>query len=256
MDGNTIRTTVLHVIEDKKNTGPGYFQQDSLLGEIATNLNIHHNVELEQALLTAWHDLFRLGYLSWGYNLSNPNPPFVHITDKGRSILQNLSRDPSNPDGYFHYLRSKCSLNPIAESYAKEAVDTFNSNCFKAAAVMIGAAAESLILELRDTLLCKMNTLQKNIPTQLNDWKIKTVFDQIEKELNIVKKAMPHKLKELFSSYWTALYSPIRMARNDAGHPTSIQPVTFESVHASLLIFPELAMLISQLKDWIQNDYT
>jgi hypothetical protein len=47
----------------------------------------------------------------------------------------------------------------------------------------------------------------------------------------------------------------IRTAGNDAGHPVSVDPVTPDEVHASLLIFPQLAALASQLKDWITSDY-
>src|SRR5262245_38283078 len=54
----------------------------------------------ERALLTAFHDLFRNGQLSWGHNLANPGPPFLHLTEQGRRSLQHLSRDPMNPDGY------------------------------------------------------------------------------------------------------------------------------------------------------------
>ncbi|WP_342429331.1 hypothetical protein [Neobacillus sp. FSL H8-0543] len=136
-----------------------------------------------------------------------------------------------------------------------EAIVTFNQNCFKAAAVLIGGTAESMVLELRDILVDKMNKLNKTVPQQLKDWKVKTIFDQIEKELTLVKKQMPHKLKENFDSFWSALFSQIRMTRNEAGHPTSVAPVTFESVHANLLILPELAKLITEMKEWIVVGY-
>jgi hypothetical protein len=58
----------------------------------------------EQALLTAWYDLFGSGHLSWGYNLNNPDPPFCHTTEQGRRTLAQISRDPSNPDGYMAHL--------------------------------------------------------------------------------------------------------------------------------------------------------
>ena len=48
----------------------------------------------------------------------------------------------------------------------------------------------------------------------------------------------------------------IRMARNEAGHPKSIDAVTPETVHASLLIFPELAKLCHELRSWISKSYS
>ncbi len=41
--------------------------------------------------------------------------------------------------------------------------------------------------------------------------------------------------------------------RNEAGHPSSIDPVTPDTVHASLLVFPELARLAKGLTDWVSN---
>jgi hypothetical protein len=37
------------------------------------------NVNQEQVILTCWHDLFREGRLSWGYDLNNPDAPFFHV---------------------------------------------------------------------------------------------------------------------------------------------------------------------------------
>jgi hypothetical protein len=34
-----------------------------------------------------------------GVNLSNPNPPFFHFTERGRRALERLSRDPEIPPG-------------------------------------------------------------------------------------------------------------------------------------------------------------
>lgn len=41
--------------------------------------------------------------------------------------------------------------------------------------------------------------------------------------------------------------------RNDAGHPNEVTPVTPESVHAALLIFPQLAGLAAQLRAWVRQ---
>jgi hypothetical protein len=46
----------------------------------------------------------------------------------------------------------------------------------------------------------------------------------------------------------------IRTTRNEAGHPTSIDPVTPESVHASLLLFPVLASLAGEFLKWVVDD--
>jgi hypothetical protein len=121
---------------------------------------------------------------------------------------------------------------------------------------MVGVATESLILELRDRLIGRLDSMGAAKPKELCDWKIKTVLDSIEKLLNQKKANMPHELFERFDSYWSALTHQIRTARNDAGHPKSIDPVSPEDVHASLLIFPALALLAQDLSTWVTDSYS
>jgi hypothetical protein len=223
--------------------------------EASRKLNIYGQTSAEQALLTMWHDLFRMGHLSWGYDISNPDPPFCHLTEQGRKTLEHLSRDPANPDGYLAHLFSRGKLNSVSESYLREALRTYNSNCFKATAVMTGAAAESIVLELRDTTVNQIKVLGRTPSKDLEDWRIKRVLDSLKKELDTQKKNMPKELAEAYESYWPAFTQQIRTARNEAGHPTSIEPVTPETVHASLLIFPELVKVTFDLITWIPSGF-
>lgn len=253
--GEEIRRVLLEVIRDYSDRDSS-FQSGAILGEAQRRLGINHNVSMEQALLTLWHDLFRTGYLAWGYNLSNPNPPFCHLTDQGRRTLQHLSRDPANPDGYLHHLNQTARLNTISNSYLHEALVTFNTDCYKAAAVMIGASAESIMLELRDILVTKITSLGRSPAKDLEDWRIKKVLDALKKEIDSKRASIPTPLWEAYQGFWPAFTQQIRAARNDAGHPTNIDPVTEETVHASLLIFPELAKLANDLSSWITVHYT
>jgi len=80
-------------------------------------------------------------------------------------------------------------------------------------------------------------------------------LDAIKKELDPHTRNMPNPLNEAYEAYWSAFIQQIRTTRNDAGHPSSIEPVTEDSVHASLLIFPELVKLAYDLMDWISSGY-
>jgi hypothetical protein len=250
-----IRQVLLEVIADqvKANTGPlaGSLNQQTTLDEADRRIGVYQRGNFD--LLTVWYDLFREGYLSWGYNLSNPSPPRYHLTDRGNSALERISRDPANPEGYLAYLNSKTKLNPIAKSYIIEAISTYTAMCFKASAVMIGGASESLILELRDTLKARLQVLGRPGVKDLDQWQIKKVLNGLVTELDPHKKAMGSKLSGAYEAYWPAFTQPIRAARNDAGHPSSIDPISLETVHANLLIFPELASLAENLRDWISS---
>ena len=253
IDGNRIRQVILDIVD--KQSRSSHLETASVLRQTLDTLGLQGNTKTQQALLTIWHDLFRTGHLAWGLDFANPNPPFCHVTEQGRRALQNLSRDPANPDGYLAHISQMGTLNEVAKSYLQEALKTYNSDCSKATAVMIGAAAESLILEIRDTLIQRMEQLGQTPSNDLKDWRLKKVLNGLERELNNQTPCMGSDLAETVQQYWPAFTGQIRRARNEAGHPISIEPVTHETVHASLLIFPEILGLASQLKAWILSDY-
>lgn len=254
MNQDELRQTVLQVVTELANLPNTALQASAILQESARRLGIR-GVNHEQALLAFFNDLFRMGYLAWGHNLANPAPPFCHITDRGRAALATHSRDPSNPDGYLAHLHAAAQLNPIAESYIREALTAYGGGCFKATAVMVGAAAETLVIEIRDTLLSRLDALAQRKPPDLEDWRISRVLDTIEAALTAKRTSMPRPLAEAFESYWRAFTQQIRVARNAAGHPNNIDPVEETVVQAALLIFPELARLATELRKWILAAY-
>jgi hypothetical protein len=255
--GPTIREVLLAEIaaqDPKGRSGLSELQQQTVLDAAGRKLLASRDGSTEQAILTQWQDLFRTGLLAWGLNLSNPNPPFFHLTAIGRSALANLARDPSNPAGYLRHLALVATLDPIAMSYLAEGLDCYVGGLFKASAVMIGCAAESVILTLRDLTVQRLTGLNKTIPQNLTDWRIKTVSDTLRSFFDDHSGTFNRELCEPFEAYWAAFAQQIRAARNDAGHPTSIDPVTPDTVHASLLIFPELVRLANSLSQWVSND--
>ena len=251
-----IRSCLLQVIAERTPKRPtdGALQSRGVLEETRSRLNGGRDIILEQAILAAFQDLFRTGHLSWGYDFCNPDPPFFHITSQGRKALEIVGRDPANPDGYFRCLLEKVIINPISESYLREGVACFNQDLLKAAAVMVGGASESLALELRDTLVRKLQSMQTSIPNGLQDRWLKKILDVTNGLLSEKSSRMPTSLRESFQAYWPAFLQQIRVARNDAGHPSSVEPVSYDTVHASLLIFPELALLTQRLCEWIESD--
>ena len=244
-----IRALVLEVIDDLVSKCDS-LQAAGVLQEASRRLP-RRDRAAERALLTAFYDLFRTGYLSWGHDLANSSPPWCHVTVLGRQALALRSRDPANPDGYLAHLRDRVPLGPVTDSYITEALNTFNAACFKAtAAVMVGAAAESLVLNIRDALVARLQALGQKVPADLTDWRVKRVLASLETLITAKRTGLPVSLFERFAANWPAFTHQIRTARNEAGHPVTVEPVTAEEVHASLLIFPELATLAKQIQEW------
>lgn len=246
---SSIRETIFQVLKDFADR-PNFQRTEPVLEEVSKRLILHGEAQ-EHELLTIWGDMFRIGILGRGLNLSNPEAPYYHITDRGRKTLTGPSRDPGNPDAYMAALIASGSLSDIAESYIREAVETYNNGCFKAAAVMVGCASEALILELRDAVVSRLSANGRKPAPGLSDWRAKTVLDSVSKELSTHQKAMPLKLGDSFQYTWPAFLQQIRAGRNDSGHPWSLDPITGDAVHASLLIFPEVLSLTSHLIKWI-----
>jgi hypothetical protein len=229
INGQDVRTTLLEVIQEMNRQ--------------------------EQIVLTEWSELFRTGYLAWGFNAENPSPPFCHVTERGGQALENLIRDPSNPNGYLLHLDSKAQINDISMSYLKEGLECYVATLYKSAAVMIGAASESIILNLRNITLDKTQKETGNIPRGMDDWRIRTIVNALKTLFDEKKKHFDKDLKEEYEAYWSAFTQQIRAVRNEAGHPSSIDPITSDTVHASFLIFPELAALAQKLQYWVENEY-
>lgn len=250
-DRASIREILLTVTAEQEPKGQGgaSLQHTSVINEAYRRLGRPHEIEIQEALLTEWHELMRSGHFAWGFNVSNINPPFFHITSRGRQTLALISRDPGNPAGYMRHLESAAAIDPICRSYVTEALACFNLGLFKAAAVMTGAASEALILNLRDAIRSRPAGVTG--PKALDEWQVKRVLGGIQNFLGGHKGAFPNDLREDFEAYWPAFAGHIRTTRNDAGHPISIDPVSEDAVHAALLIFPEMAGLTSRLTEWV-----
>lgn len=252
-----IREMLLEVIAQNRPRRPedGFLQMNTVFAAMRQRLG-WPSTDVQQLVLSAWHELMCSGFLAWGGNWDNPSPPFFHITERGNQSLADLSKNPANAEGYMRHVASVAALNPVAESYLREGLACFNSRLHKAAAVMLGATSESVILELRDTVVTKLQDLRVASPTKLSDWRMKIMVDALRDFFEGKKSSFPRELREEFEAYFQAFPQPIRAARNEAGHPSSVDPVREEAVHASFLLFPELLRLAAALKDWVEDELT
>jgi len=247
-----IRAKLLEHIElqNRQDSSSSNMQAGSALRWVTEQLNLPRDIRQQRMLLTEWHELFRTGVLAWGHDLANPSPPFCHVTDRGQRALEHVQRDPSNPAGFIAHIVGVAKLSDIAMSYLREALDCYSAGSHKAAAVMVGAAAERLVLDLRDALVQAKFTGGSG----LTDWRIKKVQDSIKAVLDQHKKKMSQTLREGYEAYWPAFTQQIRVARNDAGHPVSIAPLTSDAVHALFLVFPQVAQLATELTEWAEKN--
>jgi hypothetical protein len=232
---------------------------EQVLEVVGKKLNAKNNKDLQRLILAEWQQLFTNGLLAWGRDFADRNDPWFHVTDRGKKTIKQSSRDPANPTGYMEQVKS-ISIGPIAESYVREALNTYNASCFKATAVMIGVAAECLVIDIRDAVAARLALLGRPPNKKLDQWQAKTLLDELEKVVAAAltrareadrDNAATKKLQEAFTYNWPAMAYMIRSTRNDAGHPGSIDPVTPADVHAALLTFPHHATIAMQMISWV-----
>lgn len=244
-----IRTAILEIIDEKKEKGG--MLANMVLNEITSRVDSQQYENFQEEVLTQWYELFRTGYLAWGIDLANSDPPWFHITAQGKKAFEQISRDPANPQGYLNHLYSMATLNSISKSYLEEGLSCFVATQYKASAVMVGAASEAIILALRDSVVNKIIQSGGTVNSNLNSWQLKKVLSALQNYFDNEKSNFDQSLKEEYEAYWSAFSQQIRKVRNEAGHPSSIDPITEDVVHASFLIFPELAKLACRLEQWL-----
>ena len=75
-----LSNTILAIAKKLAAQGPGFSQQSAVLEEVKRVVPNSSDLNVQQKILRTWHSLFIDGHLSWGYDLSNPDSPFYHVT--------------------------------------------------------------------------------------------------------------------------------------------------------------------------------
>jgi hypothetical protein len=259
MNGTRVRSVVMEVLREQAKSGNEHVSAPAVLRESINRLGASSTgpapegvrFSLQQAVLVYWNDLIRAGLVGWGASGGGWDFDACLLTDQGRKAMEQADRDPINPDGYMHHLRQCAALDPVAESYLKEALHTYRSGCFKATAVLLGTAAEGVILALRDSLCSRLSAAKKKLPKGIQDWRIAVVTQSLTEQLDFYRSQMPADLGNAYVTFWLSFTSHVRSIRNSSGHPNSIEPVSDNSVHAALLLFPDFAKLAGGLNAWI-----
>lgn len=161
---------------------------------------------------------------------------------------------PYDPDGFLREFRKQVpTADPVVTEYLEEAVRAFNASCFRAAAILVGAASEKAILVLHDRFAGKLVDLAK-----------KTAFEKASTGISIHKKyaalkdrldrmvsakKFNHDLTETISTQLPGAYELIRRYRNAAGHPEIGGTADSDTVFLTLRVFIEYSRRVTGLID-------
>jgi hypothetical protein len=276
-NGNRLRQVVLDVIRDASRNGCVSFNPDDVLRQAVDTLGVPSDELLRRAVLCYFNDLLRTGAIGLG-DAKSIDPRIrlsaglgsiwphgsCHVAPEGEEVLNQASRDPINPPGYLAYMDQETTLGAVTRGYVEEALNTYRACCYKATAVLIGAAVERLVLALRDELLTRLKARGSKPLKGLDAWQVKTALEAVAKQIlpdlsAEARKTGDEYLRRLAEDAEARLHpvaAEFRKTRNDAGHPASLTPVNATDVHCNLLLFPSTAKLLQKLTIGVAGYYS
>ena len=193
-------------------------------------------------------DLFRQGFITLGMNDDNEQWPWFRLSHFGEKAL--AAQSPyrfHDTNSFLGLVKNEVpDISADAVAYLDEAVAAFYTGCLLASCVMLGVAAEVEFLRLAESAaanpahgskfsaVAKQNAIRQKI----------VKFHECLKPLT---PGLPYAATEDLETNFQAIQSVLRIARNDAGHPTGATPQR-EQVFVYLQLFIPFARQLMRLR--------
>ncbi len=184
------------------------------------------------------------------------NLPWLQVTEWGQKCLTTGEYIPYDTFLFLNRLRMLIpSLDSTVEFYLKEALNSFRSGNYLAAAVMTGVAAERILLLVRDAILQAIaQPDRKRKFTEATQNQIaKRIYEAIDGKIDPIREQLPPALQDSIGTELDGIFNEIRRTRNDAGHPTG-RAIERGEAYALLQLFPVYAKSAYALLDWLKDN--
>jgi len=179
----------------------------------------------------------------------------VLLTERGQRAADGEEFNPDHPARYMERLLAAApGTSDTTKQYLKEALKSYEQECFVASSVMLGVAAEDTTLDVAASFVAWQGKPAKNLKDILENPNRFYVYklQEFEKRLTAAKGAIPSNLSENIELNITAILQIIRLTRNDAGHPTG-KRVAPEDCYQNLVIYANAHRKLHQLKDYFDE---
>ncbi len=263
LDSSVIR----HLILKAKLTGGVYNFQISTIVQAVCDMAVkdgllpeaprlqYQNPLADKITAVIW-ELIIEGIYTPGAGMQHPNLPALRATEYGLRCFEAGELTAHDPDDYLRRLKAKCpSIDDITLLYTGEALDTFRVGNFLAATVMIGVAAEKMLLRLVDAVHGALTTTQQqaNFKKATDVRSAKKQHDAVVAQLKSPLNPLPPELQSVLTQHVDGAYDLIRRTRNEVGHPTG-RRMERDETHALLLLFPTYCGTVHDLMEWLRNN--
>lgn len=220
-----------------------------------------HRVRFEELENQILWELISQGVLIpgnvWGGGTSEANLPWFRITDYGRRVIAAGKIIPHEPTSYLSELRNAgpFCVDDVSMGYVQEALLCFNRGCYTAAVLLLGIAAEAIVLKLSEHCATSApeRSVQekfKNLPDSVRQKHRRLVHLYESLPATTRRDELPNGLDMSLKS----AYDMIRRQRNDLGHPQQVPPaVDREHAFVSLQVLPTLVRDFEALADFYRR---
>jgi hypothetical protein len=174
-----------------------------------------------------WFHLSRFGETA----LAQRNPYRFHDTSSYIALVKNAVTD----------------LSAAAERYLEEACAAFYADCLLSTTVMLGVAAEAEFLRLVDVAAAS-TTHGGSFSSVKKEKFIRAKIVEFQKRIRPQLAALPRDCTEDLDTNLSFIQSVLRIARNDAGHPSDAPPPSREQAYVNLQLFVPFARQLMKLR--------
>jgi hypothetical protein len=210
-----------------------------------------HAQDVELVRDVFW-DLFRQGFITLGKNDNNETWPWFRLSHFGEAALKTQSPYRFHDRNSFLGLvrTSVPDISAEALVYLGEAVAAFYADCLLSSCVMLGVAAESEFLRLVEVAGSNATHGATFGPVQ-GQRTIRQKITKFHDRLKPLGSSLPQDAVEDLESNFLMIQSVLRIARNEAGHPTAAK-VQREQVYVYLQLFIPFARQLMRLRIALQ----
>jgi len=232
-----LKTCVAQVLASRETATPG--------AQVAFPSLHPYDTELVRDVF--W-DLFRQGFITLGMNDSNDEWPFFRLSHFGELALNTQSPYRfHDTNSFINLVRKEVpDISPEAVIYLEEATSAFYTGCLLASSVMLGVAAEAEFLRASE-VAARNPTYGKTFTAVTQRHIIRQKIAKFQDCLKRLSSVLPREATEDLETNFLAIQSVLRIARNDAGHPTGAAPHR-EQVYVYLQLFIPFARQLMRLR--------
>jgi len=211
--------------------------------------------DIDKVKVIMWQ-LIILGVLvPGGQGYADNSWPHFSITEYGKTYLETEGSAPYDPDGYLSDVKNDSpNVDDIVLLYLTEGLQCFMKSNYIASVVMVGVAAEKVVLNLIDVLASTMSNGSKvtTFRRKPQNAMIKKQFEELTKQLYPLKNQLPTELSRDLETYMDGIFNIVRSYRNEAGHPTGID-ISRDIAYSNLQLFRYFSKRVHGLIEYLSS---